>query len=40
MEIRESYESPSLDVVEVEMEGFICGSNENIGVEDGNGEFN
>lgn len=40
MEIRESYESPALDVVEMEMEGIICGSNENIGVEDGNGAFN
>ena len=40
MDIRETYESPSLDVVELEIEGVLCGSNENIGVEDGNGEFN
>lgn len=41
MNIKETiYATPSMEVYEILIEGVLCGSNEGVGEEDGNGGFN
>lgn len=34
------YETPAMEFYEILTEGVLCGSNEGVGEEDGNGGFN
>lgn len=38
--VKEKYFSPSIDLLDLELESGFCGSNEGVGEEEGEGGFN